>query len=191
MKIALLSASSRPERKSHRAALALEKKLKQKAGIEPILVDLGKYKFPPLESTYPGHPDKPEGLDEVQKIFEECDGFIFVSPEYNGGYSGTLKNSIDYFKQEYFRKPIGVCSASAGAMAGVRAAHQMQLLVMALFGFPIPQMLMVPKVQEVFDEHGNYLDTGFEAKVDKFVDSYLWLAEAVMLKKAKDKSNQE
>jgi NAD(P)H-dependent FMN reductase len=190
MKIAILSASARPERKSHRAALALTDKLNSKQDIEPILVDLGKYKFPPLEAIYVNSKEKPEGLDEVQQIFESCDGFIFVSPEYNGGYSGTLKNSIDYFKSEYFRKPIGVCSASAGAMGGVRAAHQMQLLVMALFGFPVPQMLMVPKVQEVFDEEGKYLDTGFEARVDKFVDSYLWLAEAVMLKKAKETTQE-
>lgn len=190
MKIALLSASSRIGRQSHRVALALERNLKSRKGIEPTLVDLGAYKFPPLEAIYQNHPNKPEGTEEVQKIFDDCDGFIFVSPEYNGGYSGTLKNSIDYFKKEYFRKPIGVCSVSAGAMGGVRAAHQMQLLVMALFGYPVPQTLMVPTVQDRFDEDGNYLDKSFETKVNTFVENYLWLAEAIMLKKAKEATEE-
>jgi NAD(P)H-dependent FMN reductase len=39
MKIAILSASARPDRKSHRAALALTEKLNSKQGFEPILVD--------------------------------------------------------------------------------------------------------------------------------------------------------
>ena len=50
--------------------------------------------------------------------------------------------------------------------------------------FPIPQMLLVGNVKDRFDENGELLDAGFEPKMQGFLKSFLWLAEAVVEKKA-------
>jgi NAD(P)H-dependent FMN reductase len=36
------------------------------------------------------------------------DGFVFVTPEYNHGTSGVLKNAIDYVYGEWNNKAMGV-----------------------------------------------------------------------------------
>jgi len=64
-------------------------------------------------------------------------------------------------------------------MGGIRAAHQMQLLVIALFGIASPYMLIVPGVDKKFDEDGNLLDKAFENSIHNFVTEYLWLAEKI------------
>ena len=79
--------------------------------------------------------------------------------------------------------PVGVkviVTASPGAMGGMRAAQQMQLLVNALFGVASPYMLIVPAVDKKFDAEGILIDEKFENTIRNFVTEYLWLAETLV-----------
>jgi NAD(P)H-dependent FMN reductase len=40
-----------------------------------------------------------------------------VTPEYNHSTSAAMKNTLDYFLEEYFFKPSAIVSYSAGALA--------------------------------------------------------------------------
>ena len=111
----------------------------------------------------------------AEMVFE-ADAFILVSPEYNGGYSPAMKNLLDYFPKQN-RKAFGLCTSSPGAMGGMRAAMQLQLLSLALWGIPSPQILLVPAVDSKFDEQGHLQDANFERSIDVFVRDFLWLAE--------------
>ncbi len=109
---------------------------------------------------------------------------LFVTPEYNGSYSPALKNAVDSFnKTEFARKAIGIVTVTTGAMGGVRAGLALQHLILALFAYPVPQMLLVPAVQNKFDDEGNLLDAAFEKNIASFVKEFLWLAEAVYEKR--------
>jgi NAD(P)H-dependent FMN reductase len=48
------------------------------------------------------------------------DGFVIVTPEYNHGPSGVLKNAIDYLYAEWNNKAVGF--VSYGSVGGARAA---------------------------------------------------------------------
>lgn len=52
------------------------------------------------------------------------DGFVFVTPEYNHGVPGPLKNAIDYLFTEWNDKAVGF--VSYGAHGGVRAVEQLR-----------------------------------------------------------------
>ena len=185
MKITLISSSIREVRKSHRAAIALHRYMRQLDGHEVELLDLMEYTLPPFDELMEDQSNPSELLLNVHAKIDSADGLIFISPEYNGGYSPILKNTIDYFpKETYRKKPIGVVTASSGKMAGTRAAHQLQLLVLALKAYPCPQMLMVPKVQKTFDEEGYLTDPSFDGNIETFVEEYLWIANAVVDHKA-------
>lgn len=180
MKISIISSSVREGRESHKAALAVFHALKAVEDVQPVLLDLLEFELPPLTHVRGKFPEVPEPVARLGDELDASDGIIFVSPEYNGGYSSALKNAVDFFpKSTYQRKPIGVVTASSGAMGGMRAAQQLQHLVLALWGIPSPQMLLVPKVQEKFDDQGDYLDPGFEKNVHTFIEHYLWLARKV------------
>jgi NAD(P)H-dependent FMN reductase len=53
-------------------------------------------------------------------LLERFDGFVFVTPEYNHGIPGALKNALDYAYPEFVRKPAAFLGyGGAGAARGV------------------------------------------------------------------------
>ncbi len=122
--------------------------------------------------------ETPEALKMLAKRMFEANAFIMVSPEYNGSYTASLKNLFDHFPRQ-MHKTFGIVTASPGAMGGMRASQQMQLLANGLFGIVSPHMLITPFVDKKFDEAGNLLDTGFKKNIDNFVSEFLWLAESL------------
>lgn len=184
MKIAIISGSTRINRQSHRVSLHLHDMLKNATAHQTTLLDLAEYQFPVFEEVLVKHPNPPKGLADFAKIIAESDAYIFVSPEYNGSYSASLKNALEYLKEnEFSRKVIGVASVSTGGLGGIRGAVQMQQLVLGIGGYCMPGMYLVPQVQLKFNESGNLLDEAFLPKTQHFLKEFLWFAEAVHEKK--------
>ena len=185
MHISILSGSTRINRQSHRAALGLARIINAGGQHTAEILDLAEYHFPMLEEVLHRHPNPPEGLADFASRIQESDGFLFISPEYNGSYTAALKNAVDYLKEkEFAEKVIGVVSVSTGMLGGIRAALAMQQLVLGIGAYPIPQMLPVAQVSQRFDENGEVLDPLFGKNIRQFLDSFFWLAEAVVEKKA-------
>ncbi len=55
------------------------------------------------------------------------DAYVFVTPEYNHGTSGALKNAIDYLYKEWVNKAAGF--VGYGAAAGARAVENLRLVM--------------------------------------------------------------
>lgn len=178
MKIAIISSSIREGRETHKVALALDRALADVADVEPVLIDLKEYDLPGLVHVRGKFDEVPEDVARLGDHLDAADGIIFVSPEYNGGYSSALKNAIDFFpKSTYHRKPVGVATASSGRLGGMRAAQQLLHLALALWAIPSPTLLLTAQVQDTLDEDGNILNEGYKKGFDSFVEDYLWLAK--------------
>src|SRR5713101_7217600 len=72
----------------------------------------------------------PESVRALRSAIETSDGVIMVSPEYNHGMSGVLKNGLDWASRPYGRsvlrgKPVLTMTASTAFTGGVRAQQQM------------------------------------------------------------------
>src|ERR1700688_4526969 len=72
----------------------------------------------------------PESVRALRSAIETSDGVIMVSPEYNHGMSGVLKNGLDWASRSYGRsvlrgKPVQTMTASPAFTGGVRAHQQM------------------------------------------------------------------
>lgn len=185
MKIAILSGTVRVGRYSHFVAEQLVRQLNDH--VEHVdLVDVRDFSLPMLEYTYPNHPNPSDDMNKLQQILDEADAFIIVSPEYNGGPCAALKNTMDYFKQEYAQKVMAISTVSSGALGGMRAAATMQQMVLWYGAYPIPQMLTVPNVQHLYSPEGELQDESFTTKVDRFLDAFIWLTAAVVEKKKRD-----
>jgi NAD(P)H-dependent FMN reductase len=175
MNIVIISGSARSHSMTRRVALHLHERLS--ANHHADLIDLRKEVLPPVETVFSSEEKTPaEYLGLRKKVFE-ADAFIFVSPEYNGGYSPAMKNLLDHFpKTAYARKAVGIVTASDGLFGGMRAAMQLQQLVCALFAVPCPQMLVTPQADKKFEENGMLVDEAFTRNIDNFLTEYLWLA---------------
>ena len=174
MKISLVSSSTRAGRASHRVGLLLKKQIEKMPGWSVSLIDLAGYALPVFQERVGYLEEVPVDVRLISEELKSSDGIIFITPEYNGGISSALKYVIDIFGDEEFGgKPIGVATASAGVQGGIRAALQLQQMILAIRAYPQPEMLLVPLVAETISESGDVSDSNFEVKVRRFIHSFL------------------
>ena len=75
--------------------------------------------------------DSPAPYVRFRDEIAAADGVLFVTPEYNRGVPGVLKNAIDvgsrpYGKSVWNQKPAAIVSASPGGIGGFGANHQLR-----------------------------------------------------------------
>jgi chromate reductase len=73
----------------------------------------------------------PEQWVRFREQIAAADGVLFVSPEYNRGIPGLLKNAIDvgsrpYGQSVFDKKPAAIVTASPGSIGGFGANHQIR-----------------------------------------------------------------
>jgi NAD(P)H-dependent FMN reductase len=73
-----------------------------------------------------GQYSKPHTKKWAAKI-GSFDAYVFVTPEYNHGISGALKNAIDFLFAEWNNKAAGF--VSYGSVQGVRAVEHLRLVL--------------------------------------------------------------
>ena len=188
MKIEIIAGSPRKTSVTLRVALYLQQYLTEHTSHEIGLIDTREWNLPPLESVFSSVEKTPEKWKPLSERMFAADAFILLSPEYNGSYSPALKNLLDHYPKQH-HKPFAIATASPGALGGIRAAQQMQLLVIALFGIGSPYMLIVPQVDKKFDPQGNLIDQSFLNSVHNFVSEFLWMSERLTVEKAALVSN--
>lgn len=177
--IAIISASVRTGRNSHRVALYFKKYLEENKIATAEILDLSAYNFPVFHERLQ-HQENPskEVLDFAEKV-KTSDGVIIVTPEYNGGYPASLKNVVDLLYSEWRRKPIAISTASDGVFGGTQVITSIQFSLWKIRSWTVPAMFPVPKVQESFDESGN--PTNKEAtnkRASAFINELMWCIEA-------------
>ncbi|WP_439490402.1 NADPH-dependent FMN reductase [Algoriphagus sp.] len=178
MKIVILAGSARRDRKSFNVCVHLEKLLSG-LGIEVDLLDPVKTPLPVFDDFADGNPAVTQAVEKMGKRLENADAMVFVTPEYNGSFSGVLKNTLDYFWAEFSEKPIGVAAVSSGKMGGINASTQLQHVILSLGAYPLPIKLLVPDVDNTFDEHLNPTSEDFIKNSNRFTKKLLWFANAV------------
>ncbi len=181
MNIQIISGSPREKSVTNRVALFLQKYLSEHTPHEVGIIDVRNYQLPLLQEVWTSIDKAPVEYKQLATAMFEADAFILVSPEYNGSYSPAMKNLLDQFPKQN-RKAFGIVTASPGAMGGIRASQQMQLLVGALFGILAPNMLITPFVDKKFDADGNLMDLEFQKAINVFIKEFTWLAESVTAK---------
>lgn len=158
--------------------------------VEVELLDLRDYPMPFFDE--PMSPIRGNGRYDnvaVQRWADRiADGqaFIMVTPEYNHGYPGVLKNAIDCIYPEWVNKPIGF--VGYGNAGGARAIEQLRQVVIEMRMLPIRSAIHIPTAVylavmnepvppnlELFKP----LKVGRIDQVARFFDELLWAARAL------------
>ncbi len=142
------------------------------------LVDLAELDLPVMEERLRMRDDPPPGLEGLSARIDRADGLVIVTPEYNNGIPGAVKNALDYLLPEFQRLPVGVVTVSAGGFGGVSCLAQMRLVLLAMGAVPVPASLPVSRVQDAFDDRGEPADDRFASRADRFLDELVWWAQA-------------
>lgn len=127
LKIAVVISSSRPQRVGPTVATWVLEGTRNRSRATYELVDLGRQDLPNLDEPEPassGNYTQPHTQAWAARV-AAFDAFVFVTPEYNHGIPGQLKNALDFLYAEWNDKVAGiVCYGSNG---GFRAAEQLKL----------------------------------------------------------------
>jgi chromate reductase len=108
------------------------------------------------------HP--PAIVTDFKNRIRAADAILLVTPEYNYGVPGLLKNAIDWASRPYGDsawngKHVAVMSAAAGMLGGARAQYQLRQSFVFLNMHPINQPeVMIAQAHEKFDAEGNLTD---------------------------------
>src|SRR5258705_11822723 len=162
--IPLIVGSTRRDRQSIKVARFVLKKLQERKGVETEMLDLLEYNLPIMEERLHRRDDPPPRLQEFGDKIGRADSLIIVTPEYNNGYPGVLKNALDYLLPEYERKPIGIVTVSAGGLVGFNCLTKLRLCRLGMGAFPIPASLTVSRVRDSFNEDGTPNDAAYEKR---------------------------
>jgi NAD(P)H-dependent FMN reductase len=132
LRIGIVTGSTRPGRNNLSVARWVHELAAQRADASYELVDIADYNLPLLDEQLPpslGHYDHEHTKRWAKKV-ASFDGYVFVTPEYNHGVSGALKNAIDFVYAEWNQKSAGF--VSYGSSGGVRAVEQLRLVMAEL-----------------------------------------------------------
>lgn len=106
----------------------------------------------------------PARVVELKKKIREADAILFVTPEYNYGLPGVLKNAIDWASRPYGDnawngKPCALMSAAMSMGGGIRAQYQLrQCFVFLNMDAVVQPEVAINNVGERFDEGSNLKD---------------------------------
>lgn len=120
----------------------------------------------------------PAEWKKFREQIKNCQGVLFVTPEYNRSVPGVLKNAIDVGSRPYGQsiwggKPGAVITASPSAIGGFGANHHLRQSMVFL---DIP-MLQQPEsyighAGDLFNEQGEITNSGTRDFLQKFINTY-------------------
>jgi NAD(P)H-dependent FMN reductase len=132
LKIAIIIGSTRPGRIGEGVAQWVYQAAQKRSEAQFDLVDVKEFNLPVFDEPVP--PSMNQDLKYTKphtrkwsETIASYDAFIFVSPEYNHGICGALKNAIDFLFYEWNNKAAGF--VSYGSVGGVRAVEQLRLVM--------------------------------------------------------------
>lgn len=132
--IPVILGSTRKGRQSIKPAQYILRRLRQQSQVETELIDLAEYDLPIMEERlrFLKPVEVPPHLLAFSEKIVRADSIVIVSPEYNNGYPGVLKNALDYLLPEYKRKPIAIVPVSAGGFGGLNCLAQLRLVILGM-----------------------------------------------------------
>ncbi len=95
---------------------------------------------------------------DMQKVTDQvnwADAFILVSPDYHGSMSGSMKNFLDYYWEEFAGKTFGyICTSHE---KGLTVMDQMRTSIRQCYGWSLPYGISV-NGSEDFNEEGQVIN---------------------------------
>ena len=151
----------------NRRVLAVAADGARTAGADVTGIDLRDFPLPVYDADLESASGLPASALALKERFRAAEGLLIASPEYNAAISGTLKNVLDWVSRpapgekplECFKgKVAALCSASTGALGGIRGLASVRVVLGNLGVVLLPDQVALPTAAEAFDDDGNVAD---------------------------------
>ncbi|MFD4817797.1 NADPH-dependent FMN reductase [Peribacillus butanolivorans] len=118
----------------------------------------------------------PETVTSFKSAIQDVDGIIIVSPEYNSGIPGVLKNALDWASRPQesavlTKKPVGLIGATPGGLGTAFAQMQIRQILEAMQVHVLPfQKMLISQVHKKIDSDRKVLT---DDQTKRYLERYL------------------
>jgi NAD(P)H-dependent FMN reductase len=177
--IPVILGTVREGRQSEHVARYVHGRLAARPGVESPFIDPREWPFQNLVQREFEMAQRPPRVVEFVDLMHAADAFVIVTPEYNYGFPGALKNLLDVTFKPWNRKPFGLVGCG-GVSGGLRALDMLRQTVAGLGAVAVPQHIPVPNVGKAFGPDGPLAEPEEWAKrIDTFLGHVEWYAKAL------------
>lgn len=173
VKLAIVIGSTRPGRVGESVGRWVHELARRRTDAEFELVDIKAFDLPLLDEPIPpsmGKYSKEHTKRWAAKI-AAFDGYVFVTPEYNHGTSGALKNAIDFLYAEWNDKAAGF--VGYGSAGGARAVEHLRLVMAEVQVATVRNQVML-SLREDFEDYSVFKPRAFhEAALGQVFDQVI------------------
>jgi chromate reductase len=133
--------------------------------------------IPPFNQDEERNP--PQKVADLKNRIRGADAILLVTPEYNYGLPGVLKNAIDWASRPYGDnawdgKPVAIMSAALSMGGGVRAQYQLrQSFVFLNMDAVVQPEVAIGNAPQRFDEQGNLTDETSRKLIRQLLENLL------------------
>jgi NAD(P)H-dependent FMN reductase len=120
LKIGIVLGSTREGRVSPQVGEWVKELADKRGDAEYKIIDIAEFKLPLLGEAG----GDASGAAAWSAQINGCDGFVFITQEYNHSITGALKNALDYLRDEWNNKAAGI--VSYGSVGGARATEHLR-----------------------------------------------------------------
>jgi chromate reductase len=120
----------------------------------------------------------PDGVAAFKAAIRAADGVLMVTPEYNHGVPGVMKNAVDWASRPprdaaLAGKPVGIIGASPGMTGSARGQSQLRQAFEFTNSFCMPQPeLLVSRAHEKFDAAGELTDEATATLLRRYLEAF-------------------
>lgn len=154
--ITIIASTNRPGSNTLKLA-SYCKKLIEKREVEVELISLTELPNDFIVSDLYG--SRSDSFQMIQEQITASNKFLFVIPEYNGGFPGILKTFIDAcsFPDSFYSKKAALIGLSAGKYGNVRGLEHFTGIAHYFNLHILPLKLHIPGIHAELDEQGNLI----------------------------------
>ena len=159
------------------------------AGAEVTHIELADFDIPLYNADLEAQ-GTPADVLRLKELMDSHPAWIICSPEYNGSYTGLLKNTIDWASspvkghpvwsngdRPFEGKVVGLLSASNGGLGGLRSLSHLNPLLQNLQCWVAPKQFALSRAAEAFDDAGQLKSEAHRQSVQAVVGQVLWAAQ--------------
>jgi NAD(P)H-dependent FMN reductase len=185
----LIFAGSTRQQSFNRQLAQVAAQLAQAQDAQATLLELSTLNIPLYSADLETQGTPPDVL-RLKEIMDAHPAWIICSPEYNGSYTGLLKNTIDWASspvkghpvwadgnKPFADKTVGLLSASPGALGGLRSLSHLSPLLLNLHCWVCPKQFALGRAGEAFNAQGELQSDAHRKGVQAVVDQVLWAAK--------------
>lgn len=172
MKTALtLSGSIRKGSYNLKLQAYVDSKLTQ-AGVSVNSLNLGDFDMPIFNEDLEKD-GMPETAVKLAQMWREADIIFIASPEYNGGLSPLLVNTITWLSRQspspFRHATFGIGGVSSGKYGTIWGLSHLRESLTKVGALVVPTLLGIGPASQAFDEEGNLTEAGVIKKIDTMV----------------------